>query len=266
MHKHNHMYMQASAQDFLFPLLSLDRPRRPNVPSLSLSKLLISGSRRAASSRSKKSLRSSGKDDDDDTVEAVEEGRVYVRLGTVRPPPGPPLPWKKASHSSDAGLRVVHPERDLERDEDLLVVEDRAARDSILDTLDTQLPCLEGVPPSGLSSSSAAGTFIRVRWYCGRLKMGILIPLSDSCGLDPRDMTDLGIWGALDLASRDTLDVGVTGVLNRVVFTRCSYATSSSLSSLPLVPIHTPTPTGIKPLRLPVENVRNLLRPPLRQA
>lgn len=93
------------------------------------------------------------------------------------------------------------------------------------------------------------------------------MPLSVSCGLDPRDMTDLGIWGgALDLASRDTLDVGVTGVLNRVVFTRCSYATSSSLSSLPLVPIHTPTPTGIKPLRLPVENVRNLLRPPLRQA
>lgn len=48
------------AQDFLFALLSLDRPRRPNVPSLSLSKLLILGSRRAASSRSKKSLRSSG--------------------------------------------------------------------------------------------------------------------------------------------------------------------------------------------------------------
>lgn len=137
------------------------------MPSLSLSKLLILGSRRAASSRSKKSLRSSGKDDDADDDEAVEEGRVYVRLGTVRPPPpGPPLPWKKASHSSDAGLRVVvHPERDLERDEDLLVVEDRAARDSIRDTLDTQLPCLEGVPPpSGLSSSSAAGTFVRVRW------------------------------------------------------------------------------------------------------
>lgn len=136
------------------------------MPSLSLSKLLILGSRRAASSRSKKSLRSSGKDDDDDAVEAVEDGRVYVRLGTVRPPPpGPPLPWKKASHSSEAGLRVVHPERDLERDEDLLVVEDRAARDSILDTLDTQLPCREGVPPpSGLSSSSAPGTFIRVRW------------------------------------------------------------------------------------------------------
>lgn len=133
------------------------------MPSLSLSKLLILGSRRAASSRSKKSLRSSGKDDAED---AVEDGRVYVRLGTVRPPPpGPPLPWKNASHSSEAGLRVVHPERDLERDEDLLVVEDRAARDSILDTLDTQLPCLEGVPPpSGLSSSSAPGTFIRVRW------------------------------------------------------------------------------------------------------
>lgn len=48
------------AQDFLFALLSLDRPRRPNVPSLSLSKLMILGSRLAASSRSKKSsLRSS---------------------------------------------------------------------------------------------------------------------------------------------------------------------------------------------------------------
>lgn len=91
---------------------------------------------------------------------------MYVRLGTVRPPgPPPALPWKKCSHSSDAGLRVdLHParERDLERDEDRLVVEDRAARDSILETLDTQLPCLEGVP-SWLSSSSAAGTFTRVR-------------------------------------------------------------------------------------------------------
>lgn len=69
-------------------LLSLDRPRRPNVPSLSLSKLMILGSRLASSSRSKKSsLRSSMYDDE----EAVEDGRVYVRLGTVRPP-GPPLP------------------------------------------------------------------------------------------------------------------------------------------------------------------------------
>lgn len=55
-----HKHMRVSAQDFLFALLSLDRPRRPNVPSLSLSKLLILGSRLAASSRSKRSLRSSG--------------------------------------------------------------------------------------------------------------------------------------------------------------------------------------------------------------
>lgn len=189
---------------------------------------------------------------------------MYVRLGTVRPP-GPPLPWKKCSHSSDAGLRVVHPERDLERDEDLLVVEDRAALDSILDTLDTQLPCLEGVPPSGLSSSSAPGTFTRVRWYCPSPKMGILMPPSVSGGLDPRDMIDLGIWGALDLVSRTMLSAGVSGVLTREWFTGCSYATSSSLSSLPLVPIHTPTPTGIRPLRLLVETVQNLLRRPLRQ-
>lgn len=190
---------------------------------------------------------------------------MYVRWGTVRPP-GPPLPWKKCSHSSDAGLRAVHPERDLERDEDLLVVEDRAALDSILDTLDTQLPCLEGVPPpSGLSSSSAPGTFTRVRWYCPSPKMGILMPPSTSGGLDPRDMIDLGIWGALDLDPRDTLSAGVSGVLARVWLTGCSYADSSSLSSLPLVPIHTPTPTGIRPLRLPVEMVQNLLRRPLRQ-
>lgn len=198
----------------------------------------------------------------------MEDGRVYVRLGTVRPP-GPPLPWKKCSHSSDAGLRVaaVHPERDLERDEDLLVVEDRAALDSILDTLDTQLPCLDGVPPpSGLSSSSAPGTFTRVvRWYCPSPKMGILMPPSVSGGLDPRDMTDLGIWGALDLlVSRGTLSAGDSGVLTRECLTGCSYATSSSLSSLPLVPIHTPTPTGIKPLRLLVETVQNLLRRPRR--
>lgn len=189
---------------------------------------------------------------------------MYVRLGTVRPP-GPPLPWKKCSHSSDAGLRVVHPERDLERDEDLLVVEDRAALDSILDTLDTQLPCLEGVPPpSGLSSSSAPGTFIRVRWYCPSPKMGILMPPSTPDGLDPRDMIDRGIWGALDPVSRATLSAGVSGVLTRVWFMGCSYADSSSLSSLPLVPIHTPMPTGIKPLRLPLETVQNLLRRPLR--
>lgn len=153
------------AQDFLLALLSLDRPRRPNVPSLSLSKLTILGSRLAAPSRSNMSLWSSGKDDEDE-AEAVEDGRVYVRLGTVRPPG--PLPWKKCSHSSDAGLRVavVHPERDLDRDEDLLVVEDRAALDSILDTLDTQLPCLEGVPPpSGLSSGSAPDSLTRARWW-----------------------------------------------------------------------------------------------------
>lgn len=154
------------AQDFLLALLSLDRPRRPNVPSLSLSKLPILGSRLAAPSRSNMSLRSSGNVDEEE-AEAVEDGRVYVRLGTVRPS-GPPLPWKKCSHSSDAGLRVaaVHPERDLDRDEDLLVVEDRAALDSILDTLDTQLPCLEGVPPpSGLSSGSAPDSLTRARWW-----------------------------------------------------------------------------------------------------
>lgn len=181
-------------------------------------------------------------------------------------PPGPPLPWKKCSHSSDAGLRVVRPERDLDRDEDRLVVEDRAALDSILETLDTQLPCLEGVP-SWLSSSSAAGTLTRGRWNCACPKMGILMPPSVSCGLGPREMTDLGIWGALDLlASRGKPGVGTSGVLSRVGFTGWSCATSSSLSSLPLVPIHTPTPTCIKPLCLPFETFQNLLRCPLKQA
>lgn len=145
------------------------------------------------------------------------------------------------------------------------MVEDRAALDSILETLETQLPCLDGVP-SWLSYSSAPGSFTRRRWNCACPNIGILMPPSVSDGLDPREMTDLGIWGAPDPLSRGTLDVGVSGagVLNRVVFTRCSYATSSSLSSLPLVPIHTPTPTGIKPLRLPVETFQNLLRRPWR--
>lgn len=104
--------------------------------------------------------------------------------------------------------------------------------------------------------------------------MGILIPPSVSDGLDPLDritldiwgMIDLGIWGALDAASRGMLSVVVSGVLDRVAFTGRWYPTSSSLSSLPLVPIHTPTPTGIKPLRLPAETFQNLLRRPLKQA
>lgn len=185
-------------------------------------------------------------------------------MGTVR------LPRKKWSHSSEAGLRdddgaPPHAERDLERDEDLLVVEDRAALESILDTLDTQLPCLEG----GLSSSSAPGTFTCVRWSC--LKMGILIPPSVSGGLHPRGMIDLLARGRLDLISggRLSLGGGVPGVLDRVVFAVrcCSCATSSSLSSLPLVPIHTPTPTAFKPLRrLPVEALQTLPRCPLKQA
>ena len=213
--------------------------------------------------------------------EAVEDGRVYVRLGTV----SPPLPWKKCSQSSEAGLLLLvrwdddgaplrHPERDLERDEDLLVpVEDRAALESILDTRDIQLPCLDGVP----SSSCAAGTLTRGRWSCP--KMGILMPLSESGGLNPRGMIDLvAAWGRLDLVSRRMLTLGisgslgvsdtlgVSGVLDRVEFAGCSCATSSSLSSLPLVPIHTPTPTAFKPLRLPVEILQNLLRCPLKQA
>lgn len=99
--------------------------------------------------------------------------------------------------------------------------------------------------------------------------MGILIPPSVSGGLNPRGMMDLGIWGALDLLSRCRLGVvGVSSVLSRGDGSAGrSYATSSSLlSSLPRVPIHTPTPTGIRPLRLPVENVQSLLRRPLRQA
>lgn len=129
------------------------------------------------------------------------------------------------------------------------MVEDRAALESILDTLDTQLPCLEGV----LSSSSAPGTFTwRLSSPC--LKIGILIPPSFSGGLQPRGIIDLPS-GGLDLISggRLSLGGGVSGLLDRVVFAVrccCSYAPSSSLSSLPLVPIHTPTPTAFRPLRL----------------
>lgn len=203
-------------------------------------------------------------DEDDVSDDAADDGRVCVTLGTVRPPPAAaaaPLPWKKRSHSpADAGLRVHLVEgRDLERDEDLLVVEDRAARDSILDTLDTQLPCLEGVF-SRPSSSSAVVTFKRGRWSCRCPKMGILTPPSVSGGLVARGVLALALMagGRLSLGACGRLSLGACDVLNRVEFTACSYATSSSLSSLALVPIHTPTPTGNKPLRIPVETVQDL--------
>jgi hypothetical protein len=214
-------------------------------------------------------LRSSGKKDDED--EAVEDGLVYVRLGTVR------LPWKKRSHSSEAGLREdegapPRAERDLERDEDLLVVEDRAARDSIRDTLDTQLPCLDGV----LSSSSARGTLTCGPLSCACLKMGILMPPSVSGGLHPRGRMDLAPRDGLDLISggRLSLGGGDSGVPGRVVLLaescRRSWATSSSLSSLPRVPIHTPTPTslgGLRPWRLlSAETLQPVPRCPLKQA